>query len=156
MKKNLLGLKISLVTNFKIPNYVGIGNGITRGFGTINCLFDEVNSYSEDSQLGKNIKNVIKNEDMEITSASDFKNPKRSQRYFSIKKNKNKRKNKYKKKMGSRFINKSYQSKSRPPRFQKKSNSTEKTNGNILEDDYDSLDDQRFNTEKHHKKQHKF
>ena len=78
--------KGEFITNFKIPNYVGIGNGITRGFGTINCLFNEVNSYSEDSQLGKNIKNVIKNEEMEITSASDFKNPKRSQRYFSIKK----------------------------------------------------------------------
>lgn len=148
--------KGEFITNFKIPNYIGIGNGITRGFGTINCLSDETNSCSEDNQSGKNIKSVIKNEDMEITLASDFKNPKRSQRYFSIKKNKTKRKNKYKKKVGSKFINKSYQSNSHSTRFQKKSNSTEKTNANILEDDYDSLDDQRFNTEKHHKKQHKF
>ena len=148
--------KGEFITNFKIPNYVGIGNGITRGFGAINCLFDELSSYPEDSRSGKNIKNIIKKEDMEIISASDFKNPKRSQRYFSIKKNKTKRKNKYKKKMGSRFNNKSYQSKSPPIHIRKKSNLTETTNGNILDDDYDPLDDQRFNTEKHHKKQHKF
>ena len=147
--------KGEFITNFKIPNYVGIGNGITRGYGTITCLFDEASSHSEDNQSGKNIKNIIKKEDMEIISASDYKNPKRSQRYFSIKKNKTKRKNQYRKKMGSRFINKRYQGNS-PPNIQKKSNSIEAANGNILEDDYDSLDDQRFNTEKHHKKQHKF
>ena len=148
--------KGEFITNFKIPNYVGIGNGITRGYGTVNCLFDEASSYSEDSKSGKNIKTIIKKEDMEIISASDFKNPKRSQRYFSIKKNKTRRKNKYKKKMGSRFINKSYQGKSPSPNFHQKSKSIEAANGNIIEDDYDASDDQRFNTEKHHKKQHKF
>ena len=57
--------------------------------------------------------------------------------------------------MGSRLTNKRYQGKP-TPNIQQKSNSIEAANGNILEDDYDSLDDQRFNTEKHHKKQHKF
>ena len=57
--------------------------------------------------------------------------------------------------MGSRPINKRYQGKSHP-NIQQKSNLIEAANGNILEDDYDSLDDQRFNTEKHHKKQLKF
>ena len=40
--------------------------------------------------------------------------------------------------------------------YQQQSDIAETNNGNIKKEEYDSYDDQRFNTEKHHKKQHKF
>ena len=39
-------------TNIILPNYIGLGNGITRGYGTISGLFD-INTVVFDKRLDK-------------------------------------------------------------------------------------------------------
>ena len=42
-------------TNFVLPNYIGVGNGITRGFGTIYGLFNPDTFSFNEQELNKDV-----------------------------------------------------------------------------------------------------
>ena len=121
----------SFKTNFILPSYLGLGNGITRGFGTI---FSLNNPESELSKISKeNLEDYGKEEIFESDDAISFvvKNDNLSlnSRKKPRKKHKTKKKVQYQK---SRF-NKS----------------------NQIKDD-ENNDESRFNSEEYHQKQHDF
>ena len=151
-------------TNFILPNYIGIGNGITRGYGTIyGASGSNALSFDENELNKSEIEDFDDSEGVDSISASDVPNPKRK-RYSSGKKRKFIHKNKKKKKYSiknQRKQNKHYNA----------SNKKNQRHRHIISEDYDieevsgdtkkqnnndHNDDQRFNTEEHHKKQHKF
>ena len=158
-------------TNFILPNYIGIGNGITRGYGTIyGASGSDALSFDENELNKSEIEDFDDSEGVDSISASDVPNPKRK-RYGSGKKRKfihknkpkdlkNKKKKKYSTK-NQRKQNKHYNASNRKKQrhrhiisedydIEEESGDTKKQNNN------DHNDDQRFNTEEHHKKQHKF
>jgi len=141
-------------TNFFLPSYIGVGNGITRGFGTIFGVFNK-NEFNFGGDELKNISTTEKplkidsQNDLEVISALDVPKPRRKRR----KKRKPKRKNQQK------LINKDKSfKKNKSKRFKqsKKNFNNEPININLKPDVIDESDDDKFNTEKHHKKQHKF
>ena len=151
-------------TNFILPNYIGIGNGITRGYGTIyGASGSDALSFNENELNKSEIEDFDDSEGVDSISASDVPNPKRK-RYGSGKKRKFIHKNKKKKKYSiknQRKQNKHYNA----------SNKKNQRHRHIISEDYDieevsgdtkkqnnndRNDDQRFNTEEHHKQQHKF
>jgi len=122
-------------TNFMLPSFIGFGNGITRGFGSIFSLNQPNNLESKDSNEDY-LQEEIKADDKLLSFVTLNDTP-------TISKRKKKKRFKGKK----RNPNNSY---SRPKgRFRKKDN-----NSNKKEADID--DDSRFNSEEYHKKQHKF
>ena len=147
-------------TNIILPNYIGLGNGITRGYGTISGLFD-INTVVFDKELdGEETKDMdlvfpdesIKKRKKTKAKKSMGKRLKKEKSYKSIKKLKNKH---------SRGSKNNYYKKSRDYAKSKKIFSEDfdvVADGNIMtpEKESDVQDDQRFNTEKHHKQQHKF
>ena len=147
-------------TNIILPNYIGLGNGITRGYGTINRLFD-INKVAFDKELDEE-----ETKDMDLVLPDDSikkrkktknkksieKRLKKEKSYKSVKKQRNKynqgpKKNNHKK-------SKNYSKSKRI--FSEDFDVV--VDGNIIvpEKESDVQDDQRFNTEKHHKQQHKF
>ena len=161
-------------TNFILPSYIGIGNGITRGFGSIYVMSNIDSFVFDESELKKNSNNKSLNnlekleklEGLEKISVSDVPKPKRKRRtksknkYFGTKKKNNKKK---------KNVDNSKKWKSKSKRQNK--NKKNSKHGNIFSEQYtieknynedsnnikdDNQDDQRFNTERHHKKQHKF
>ena len=165
-------------TNFILPNYIGIGNGITRGFGTIYGMFNP-ESFSFDKEAlmedakDQEIETLEQREDLECISASDVPKPKRRKRssnkskkhnHNNNKKHRNKnKKNKQKyyssrKKGNFKAGNKHRNQKKRTPGhghiFSEEFDIEEDNRGNTKSDSY--KDDDKFNTEQHHKKQHKF
>tara|TARA_B100001113_G_scaffold125071_1_gene102055 strand:- start:364 stop:1446 length:1083 start_codon:yes stop_codon:yes gene_type:complete len=162
-------------TNFVLPNYIGIGNGITRGFGTIYGLFNhESFSFDEGSLMVDESDNKIDTEDemseLEKISFSDVPKPKRKKIIKTNNKQtktKNNKKKRYKK---HRKHDNSGAKKTRANSHSKSKNKKGSRYKNIFSEDYiieddgnkknrnktNENDDQRFNTEKHHKKQHKF
>ena len=146
-------------TNFFLPSYIGVGNGITRGFGTIfGALNKNIFDFGEDE-----LKNISKTQepleidsqnDLEVISALDVPKPKRKRR----KKRKLKRKNQGDNNK-QKIINKDKSlKKSKNKRFKKpkKNFNHEPVNINFKPDIIEEPDEHNFNTEKHHKKQHKF
>jgi len=147
-------------TNIILPNYIGLGNGITRGYGTISRLFD-INTVAFDKELDEE-----ETKDMDLVLPDDSikkrkktknkksieKRLKKEKSYKSVKKQRNKynqgpKKNNHKK-------SKNY---SKSKRIYSEDFDVV-VDGNIIvpEKESDVQDDQRFNTEKHHKQQHKF
>ncbi len=163
-------------TNFVLPNYIGIGNGITRGFGTVYGMFNpESFSFDEEELIddanNSNADELKNRTDLESISASDVPKPKRKNHLrtrkqktnHNFKSKKSSKRNKKKKYLNLQKSNKSFQ-KHKPHKKQKR-------HGHVFSEDYtieeenkhdannsenENKDDQRFNTEKHHKKQHKF
>ena len=127
-------------TNIVLPNYIGLGNGITRGFGTIYGLFDpdaftfDEKSLKDKGQEDKKPKNKEKAENakspVRFQKKKHTSNQKISERATSYKTKKS-RNNKFKKK--------------KHPQFAEKVKDTEIT-GNS--------DEFNFNRGKYHKKQH--
>lgn len=146
-------------TNFFLPSYIGVGNGITRGFGTIFGVFNSNKFNYEEDESEKISTNSVPLEiesqtDLEVISANDVPKPKRKRR----KKRKSKRKNKFNTNK-QKYINKDKnfkRNKSKKFKKPKKFLKNEPVNINLKPDVIDDLDDQKFNTEIHHKKQHKF
>ena len=127
-------------TNLILPSYIGLGNGITRGFGSI---YKE--SDSEDQLLSDQDKDLIFTLEDFKKKKKKFKsqnrlNKKKSRTYFSKNKNRKRQNN---------SSNKFKSSSSNP--YKSKNEKLSPT-----EDDSGNDDDQRFNTERHHKQQHKF
>ena len=147
-------------TNIILPNYIGLGNGVTRGYGTISGLFD-ISTVAFDKELDKEHMN-----DMDLVLPDDL-NKKRQKT-----KDKKPIEKSLKKEKIHRRVHKqrSKQSLGFKKNFYKKNKNYAKSK-RILSEDFDVVvdgniiapekvndvqDDQRFNTEKHHKKQHKF
>jgi len=156
-------------TNFVLPNYIGIGNGITRGYGTVYGMFNpETFSFDEDA-LTKEKKNTStesllgQNDGLDSVTESDVPKPKRRRSSFQKKDNKSRQK-----KESPRYSKprKSNQKISTAPRAAKK-------RGRVFSEEFDiehedpaidkvsdnpseSREDAKFNSEKYHKRQHKF
>ena len=126
-------------TNFLIPSYIGLGNGITRGFGTLFSL-NNPNSLTPESSKEKPEKYIeeeINEEDEDITFVTikdapvinKRKKPKKRQAYY-----KKTKKNKKQQPIRNKHI-------------------IEKNNSKIS-NTKDIDDDSRFNSEEYHQKQH--
>ena len=126
-------------TNFLLPSYIGLGNGITRGFGTLfslnnpNGLIPEVSKEKTDEYIEEEINE--EDEDITFVTIKDVpvinkrkKQKKRQDHHKKIKKNKNQR-------------------------LTKNRHSIEKNNSNNS-NTIDTIDDSRFNSEEYHQKQH--
>ena len=163
-------------TNFVLPNYIGVGNGITRGFGTIFGMFNPDSFSFDEEELKQDVTSetsepLAEQDDLESVSASDVPKPKRKRRTVYKGKRQhqdkqdesaqNRKKNKHpKKKKHVHNQSKIQKQKRRPPRsgrvFSEEFDIEEEgtnTNTNVSDE---NIDDQKFNTEKHHKQQHKF
>ena len=157
-------------TNFILPNYIGIGNGITRGYGAIyGASSSDALSYDENELSKSEIEDLDESEGLDSISASDVPNPKRK-RYGRGKKKKFNSKNKLKDKKNKKK-KKSNKNQRKQNKYYDVSNRKKQRHRHIISEDYDIEevdgntkkqnssdynDDQRFNTEKHHKQQHKF
>jgi len=126
-------------TNFLLPSYIGLGNGITRGFGTLFSLNNPSGLIPESSKekMEEYIEEEIneENDDITFVTIKDVpvinktkKQKKRHPHHKKIKKQKKQRPNKYR-------------------------HSIKKNNSNIS-NTIDVDDDSRFNSEEYHQKQH--
>ena len=126
-------------TNFLIPSYIGLGNGITRGFGTLFSL-NNPNSLTPESSKEKPEKYIeeeINEEDEDITFVTikdapvinKRKKPKKRQAYY-----KKTKKNKKQQPIKNKHII--------------------KKNNSKISNTKDIDDDSRFNSEEYHQKQH--
>ena len=138
-------------TNCILPNYIGLGNGITRGFGTIyydiESLVLKPDSDTPKDQVEKT--DIFESEEgLEIVDISDVPKPKRR------KKRKN---NKRKKVRNFKKFEKNQNKTSKRSKYKNKINkkiNAEKS-GNIISNE-NNIEERNFNTEEHHKRQHKF
>ena len=153
----------SFETNFILPSYIGVGNGITRGFGTIFGVFNQdklsFNEKKSKEVLSEKPLVIEEQDDLETISTLNIPKPKRKKR--KPRKPRQKRKNIIEGKVESqKNNNKPNKNKKRNFKKTKKIFSEEfdieEENINLKPDVFDEVDDQKFNTEKHHKKQHKF
>ena len=148
-------------TNILLPNYIGLGNGITRGYGTIKGSLN-VDKISLDKELSEQ-----EIRDMDLILPNDLKKQKKMER---SKKAGFDKINSYKKVKNTRSSKKNKKKYNLIKKNKVKRSSKSNTNrifseefdvivdGNTIQSEKSSdiQDDQRFNTEKHHKKQHKF
>ena len=147
-------------TNIILPNYIGLGNGITRGYGTISGMFD-INTVVFDKELDKE-----ETKDMDLVLPDDLiKQKKKTKDKKSIEK-------RFKKEKSFKSVKKQRNKHNLGPKkkYYKKNKNHAKSkrifsedfdvvvDGNVItpEKEGDVQDDQRFNTEKYHKQQHKF
>ncbi|MBT3299582.1 MAG: hypothetical protein HN657_03325 [Candidatus Marinimicrobia bacterium] len=150
-------------TNIRLPNYIGIGNGITRGYGSIYGMFkpeafqfDEDELKSEVSQKPKkeehkdpsdNFSDEI-SEDMEAISMEDVPKPRRTrtakEKVTPTPKPKKKTAPKKPRKASSKRLLTEEFDIEEEVSFNKKGS-----------EDINDIDDSKFNSEKYHKRQHK-
>ena len=148
-------------TNFVLPNYIGVGNGITRGYGTIYGMFNpEVFSFDENELAKEKSETAIESfaeDDEQIDSVEAHEVPKPKRRVHKHKSKKtSSRKNKSFRKHNSKIRKKRNSGRIFSEEFDIEHDKPQK--GNIITENNieDSPDDSKFNTEKHHKRQHKF
>lgn len=140
-------------TNVILPDFIGLGNGITRGHGTIKGLTKLKDIPSKKEIDEEEIK------DMDLVMPSDLKKQRKNTK---AKKLKTTRGNRYKKEKGYKLLKKNKNNYNRTKRKNSKRVLSEDfdviVDGNVIisEKENELKDDQRFNTERHHKKQHKF
>ncbi len=123
-------------TNFILPSYIGLGNGITRGYGTLFSLNNPniFKTQSLEENIDDYLKEEINEEDELMTFVTIDDAP-----VIKRKKHK-KRSNNYKRKRrNNRLSNNKYSNR-------KKLSKNKKNN--------DINDETRFNSEEYHKKQH--
>lgn len=145
-------------TNYLLPSYIGLGNGITRGYGTIYGMFNP-DSFSFDEEklkkevVGAHAETFSEENRIDSVEPNEVPRPKRkSKRKWKNKIQKTKNKINKKPKISSKKNPKS-------PRIYFGDFEIDHGNSkgkNTNEKNKESLDDSRFNTEKHHKRQHKF
>ena len=145
-------------TNYLLPSYIGLGNGITRGYGTIYGMFNP-DSFSFDEEklkkevVGAQAETFSEENRIDSVEPNEVPRPKR--------KNKRRWKNKIQKTKNKINKKPKISSKKKPKSpgiyfgdFEIDHGNSKGKNTN--EKNKESLDDSRFNTEKHHKRQHKF
>ncbi len=141
-EKNWGSFKGTFTTNCILPNYIGLGNGITRGLGTI--FFDQnviLSDFENSESKGELLKNLAKEKGLEAIDVLDVPKPKR----------KNKRKSSFKKKSRNKLRKNKNKNSFKSNRY------GQNDNYNILENsEGDNIDQKNYNTEEHHKRQHKF
>ena len=161
-------------TNFVLPNYIGVGNGITRGFGTIYGMFNPDSFTFNENKLKQEVSEKApepiaeQDHDLESISASDVPKPRRKRRSAS-KGQKTQQSTNGPKKQGrsGRPTKKRHKHGGQKKRKHQRTgrvfseefdieDDSHNTGNQISEDLQDSRDDTKFNTEKHHKRQHKF
>ena len=125
-------------TNFILPSFIGFGNGITRGFGSIFSLNNINNLEFKDSKEVNEdyVKEEIDDSDAEISYVTVDDAP-------IISRGKKKKKFMSKKPLPQTKNN------SRKNKFKEKSN-------NSIKKEVNNDDESRFNSEEYHKKQHDF
>ena len=140
-------------TNCVLPNYIGLGNGITRGFGTIYFESDSLDlnlsSEAKKSHQGQ-LNNINDEEGLEIINVSEVPKPRRKKRR-KFNKNKRLKKNKKTNRKNSIFSSKNKNN------INKNKFDNNFSNPNIKNiEDEESIEEKNFNTEEHHKRQHRF
>ena len=126
-------------TNLILPSYIGLGNGITRGFGTIYGLFDSTGFSFDEESLVDEIKKFENYKPREKPKSSKFhKRIHKSNQKVSKNKSKFKNKNSVKNKTKNNKGNLQYSESIREPKTSENSNEV------------------NFNRFKYHKKQHNF
>ena len=147
-------------TNIILPNYIGLGNGITRGYGTISGLFD-INTVVFDKGLDKEetkgMDLVLFDDLIKKRKKTKDKKPigirsKKEKSYKSVKK----QRNRYNQGLNKYNFRKSKNYVKSKRLFSEDFDVVVDGNINTPEKESDVQDDQRFNTEKYHKQQHKF
>jgi len=124
-------------TNLILPSYIGLGNGITRGFGTIYGLFDSTGfSFDEESLVDEAKKSENYKPREKPRSSKFYKRIHKSNQKVS--KSKFKNKNSVKNKTKNNKGNLQYSESIREPKTSENSNEV------------------NFNRFKYHKKQHNF
>ena len=129
-------------TNFYLPNFIGIGNGITRGYGTIYGMFNP-DTFSFDKNEFENgkkeqaIKPISEETNVEEIDTSELE---KQTKYYS----KSKRRSKNKRKA---YYKKSNQ--------KQKRQSAESLQNNQFTEDENEQDESKFNSVEYHKRQHK-
>ena len=133
-------------TNFILPNYIGIGNGITRGYGTLRGLF-----------------NFNKNDILETEEApsalSDFQeiDVKKTPNSNKVHKRKKSKPKRSKKILNEEFDIENHKVKSNKPRRHKNSKQNNNINKNKTRSKQNkSTGEINYNSEEYHKKQHQF
>jgi hypothetical protein len=132
-------------TNFILPNFIGLGNGITRGYGAIYGLFNPDMFQYDETMLAEDAPKTspekIKDEDEELEVIKVEEVPKPNKRALK----------KPEKKSSRRVLSEEFDIEEMPaarkPRKPKKSVKKKNSVENLPEDD-------RFNREEFHKKQH--
>lgn len=131
-------------TNFILPNYIGVGNGITRGYGTIYGLINpEVFTFDEET-LTKDVKKEkpeeIKETDEELESVTVEEVPPPKKRVFSQRKRTSQR----------RMFAEEFDIEEQPVPPRKKRKSPTKKTGKKDEE----RNEDKFNSPEFHQKQH--
>ena len=126
-------------TNLILPSYIGLGNGITRGFGTIYGLFDSTGFSFDEESLVDEIKKSENYKPREKPRSSKFhKRIHKSNQKVSKNKSKFKNKNSVKNKTKNNKGNLQFSESIGEPKTSENSNEV------------------NFNRFKYHKKQHNF
>ncbi|MFL3008479.1 MAG: CRISPR-associated endonuclease Cas6 [Candidatus Neomarinimicrobiota bacterium] len=163
-EKNWGSFEGGFKTNCILPNYIGLGNGITRGFGSI--YFDPnhiLSNLKEEETCQLEDSNSFKSEkDLKLVIISDVPKPRRRKNTSN--------KSKFSKKNKAKFI-KNVNSKKKPKKYSKNPNSLNKKTNRYIDSknfndnpihDFNTIEEvkdkeeKNFNTEEHHKRQHKF
>ena len=135
--------------NFLLPNYIGVGNGITRGYGAIHGLynpqdfkFDEelLNSKTIDNK----VVNIIEDDDLRSIIVKNVPKPRRKSKNIT-----SKGKNKIKKVLSEEYEIEEKSVKSIKTTKPKKKPQEKKNNPQ-------TSSESNFNTIEYHKKQHNF
>jgi len=141
-------------TNFLLPNYIGIGNGITRGYGTILGLF-EPDIFSKEGKISDEKTELdlelLNDPEIHEIDVQKVPRPKKSNAKSKFRKKKPKRS---KKVLSEEFDIESDEGPKRkkPLRQAGKSKKHEKSN----KPKKSSENEINFNSEEYHKKQHSF
>jgi len=154
--------------NFVLPNYIGIGNGITRGYGSIYGMFnpetfqfDEDELKSEAKQQGDKDSSVSGGqdvtEDMESISFEDVPKPRRSRKASTKETHTPEEKPKRKPRKPVKPKKQSKPKKSSSKRVLSEEFEIEEDFdfNKAQPDELDDPNDAKFNSDKYHKRQHK-
>ena len=127
-------------TNFILPSYIGLGNGITRGFGTLFSLNNPDSLITEGSKdkIEDYAEEEINEKDEAITFVTKDDGPVINKR----------------KKQKKRYSNHKKKKKVKHHRLNKNVNDVKSNRNNDNTKKID--DDSRFNSEEYHQKQHDF
>jgi hypothetical protein len=127
-------------TNFILPSYIGLGNGITRGFGTLFSLNNPDSLITEGSKdkIEDYAEEEINEKDEAITFVTKDDGPVINKR----------------KKQKKRYSNHKKKKKVKHHRLNKNMNDVKSNHNNDNTKKID--DDSRFNSEEYHQKQHDF
>ncbi len=153
-------------TNFLLPNYMGIGNGITRGYGALYGMFNPKSFQFDPEKLDEDIDKkeseaqiAYAESDLEGVSMKDVPKPKRNRvKKKTIDKKQDEildeePKKKLEKKPEKKTVKKTV--KKTPKRSVRKSSKKVLTEEFDIETDDSFSDDAKFNSPEFHKKQHK-